>query len=137
MCLQYLIEHLLLHRFFTANPSYQSLFSSLKDIPLSEIHGNKKIQAHANNVLYALSSLVDNLDDTECLVEMLKKLGGNHSRRGIEYSMFVNLGTTIVGLLKDKLGSGLMDDFAINAWTKAYGVIISVIKQGLDEAQQT
>jgi hemoglobin-like flavoprotein len=124
------------HRFFTENPTYQSVFPTLKDIPLSEIHGNKKIQAHANNVLYAITSLVDNLDDTDCLVEMLKKLGGNHGKRGIQYSMFVNLGSTIVGLLKDKLGPQLMDDFAITAWTKTYGVIISVVKQGLDETKQ-
>lgn len=119
-------------RFFSENPSYQSLFPSFKDVPLSEIKGNKKVLAHGMNVLYALTSLVDNLDEPECLVEMLKKLGGNHSKRGIEHSMFVNLGSTIVGLLKDKLGPQHMDSFATEAWIKAYGVIISVVKQGLD-----
>ena len=88
------------------------------------------------NVLYALTSLVDNLDEPECLVEMLKRQGSNHSKRRVEYSMFVNLGSTIVGLLKDKLGPQLMDSFATEAWVKAYGVIISIVKQGLEEGKK-
>jgi len=124
-------------RFFTENPSYQSLFPVLKDIPISEIRGNKKILAHATNVLYTLTALVDNLDEPDCLTEMLKKLGGNHAKRGVNLSMFDNLGKTIIGLLKDSLGPEIMNDFAISAWNKTYAVIESVVKVGLDEASKT
>jgi len=121
-------------RFFTANPSYQANFKSFKDVPISELRGNKKVQAHANSVLYAISALVDNLDDPECLVAMLNKTASNHFTRGIDITMFNNLGITLVGLLVDTLGPDIMDKAAVEAWKKTYGVIVSVIQQGFDEA---
>jgi len=120
-------------RFFTENPSYQSNFKSFAGVPLAELRGNKKVLAHALNVLSAITALVDSLDDTEVIVEMLTKLAGNHFRRGIKIEMFQNLGVTIVGLLKEKLGAA-MDDQAVEAWKKTYGVIVSVIGKGLDAA---
>lgn len=101
---------------------------------MSEIRGNKKVLAHATNVLYVITSLVDNLDDPEVLVEMLKKQGLNHGKKGIDHSMFVNLGVVIVRVLQNKLGSQ-MDSFATEAWKKTYGVIVSVVDQGLKDAK--
>jgi len=75
-------------RFFEANPSYQKNFKSFKDVPLEDLPRNSKFQAHAINVMYALTSVVDNLDDTGCLVEMLMKLGQNHYRHGISRQEF-------------------------------------------------
>lgn len=102
---------------------------------MSELRGNKKVLAHAMNVLYAISALVDNLDDPECLVEMLQKLGKNHFKNHISYPQFENLGVSLLGSMKQKLGSDLMNEVAVAAWQKAYGVIISVIKQGLESAE--
>lgn len=125
----------MMSRFFSENPSYQSKFAAFRDVPITELRGNKKVLAHATNVLYAISSLVDNLEDPECLVEMLHKLGRNHFKHQISYPMFENLGGSLVGSMREKLGSELMSEAAIGAWKKAYGVIISLIKQGLDAAQ--
>jgi hemoglobin-like flavoprotein len=116
-------------RFFTENPSYQQLFKSFKDVPMSELKTNKKVLAHANSVMYAISSLVDNLEDPECLVEMLGKLGTSHNTRGIDMDKFHNLGITLVGLLQAQLGPKVMDTAAVEAWKKTYGVITSVIAQ--------
>ena len=124
--------YLLIDRFFTENPSYQQNFKSFKDVPISELSGNKKLLAHAISVLYAVTSLVDNLDDPETLVEMLSKVGQNHSRRHINLEMFQNLGVSIVGLLIQKLGPQVMDSVAIDAWKKTYGVILSVIQKDLE-----
>ncbi|XP_054159276.1 globin-like [Oppia nitens] len=123
-------------RFFDENPTYQQLFKSFKNVPKSELRGNKRVLAHATNVLYAISMLVDNIDDTEVLVEMLKKLATNHQMRHISYNMFENLKITLVGLLKDKLGSTLMNDEAINAWDKTYNVILSVVKPVLENVTE-
>ena len=82
--------------------------------------------------MYAITMLVDNIDDTEVLVEMLQKLSKNHARRKITVEHFERLQTTLVGLLKDKLGTTLMNDEAVNAWAKTYGVIVSVVKPGLE-----
>ena len=121
-------------RFFTENPSYQQNFKSFKDVPIDQLRGNKKVLAHANNVLYQISMLVDYLDDTETLVEMLIKMAKNHHRRKITIKMFENLELSLVGLLKEKLGSELMNEFAIDAWKKTYGVILQVVQKGFDEA---
>jgi hypothetical protein len=75
-------------RFFEANPSYQRNFKAFKDVPLKDLPRNAKFQAHSTNVMYALTSVVDNLDDTGCLVEMLMKLGQNHHRHGISRQEF-------------------------------------------------
>jgi hemoglobin-like flavoprotein len=84
--------------------------------------------------MYAISMLVYNIEDTEVLVEMLKKLAENHYRRKITIEKFENLKISLIGLLKEKLGPKLMNDKAVAAWDKTYGVIVSVIKQGLEEA---
>jgi hemoglobin-like flavoprotein len=118
-------------RFFTENPTFLSNFS-FKDIPVSEFKGNKKVLAHAYAVMYALTSLVDNLEDTECIVEMLTKLSVNHNTRGITIEQFNRLGLTIVGYLADTLGPSMMNEAAVTAWKKTYGVIVSVVQQGYD-----
>ena len=124
-------------RFFTENPGYQAKFAGFKDVPINEIRGNKKVLAHALNVLYAISALVDNLDDPECLVEMLQKLGRNHYRHQITVPMFENLQSSLIGSMSQKLGSEVMNEAAQQAWKKAYGVIVAVVKQGLDAAAAT
>ena len=124
----------IIFRFFTEYPSYQQNFKAFKDVPIDQLKGNKRVLAHSNNVLYQISMLVDYLDDTETLVEMLIKLAKNHHRRKITIEMFQNLENTLVGWLEEKLGSELMDDFAMNAWKKTYRVILQVVKKGYDEA---
>ncbi|KAG8226556.1 hypothetical protein J437_LFUL000639, partial [Ladona fulva] len=79
----------LLHRFFTKHPQYQKNFKAFADVPLDELPNSKKFQAHANSVVYAVTSIVDNLDDPGCLVEMLRKLGQNHGQRHIPEQAFL------------------------------------------------
>lgn len=67
------------HRYFRKHPESQQRFSAFKDVPVEELKGSSKLQAHANSVMYAVTAVVDNLDDSECLVEMLRKLGLNHA----------------------------------------------------------
>lgn len=110
------------------------MFAAIKTVPISELRGNKRLLAHATSVMYAISSLVDNLDDTELLVEMLQKVGTNHARRHITLEMFQNLGNTIVGLLKDKLGPDVMTADVTAAWVKTYGVILKVVEAELNKS---
>lgn len=105
-------------------------------MPISELKGNKKVLAHALSVLSAISSLVENLDDPEVLVEMLIKTGGNHFRRHIQVEQFDALGVTIVGWLIEKCGPQAMDQSGINAWKKTYSVIVSVVQKGMDQASK-
>lgn len=124
----------LLVMFFEANPSYQRYFKSFKDVPLKDLPRNSKFQAHCTSVMYALTSIVDNLDDSGCLVEMLTKLGQNHHRHGVSRQEFIDLKTAVLKLLKKKLGSKFTtEDDA--AWNKTLDVAYSVIFRGLDISQ--
>jgi hemoglobin-like flavoprotein len=123
-------------RLFTAHPEYQQKFKLLKNIPISELKGNKNLLAHATNVMYTITMLVENIEHTEVLVEMLKKLGRDHYRRTITVKHFENLKLILMALLKDKVGTDLMNDKAVAAWDKTYAVIVSVVKIGLEEAEK-
>jgi hypothetical protein len=57
-------------------------------MPLSELRISKKLTAHAANVMYSLTCVVDNLDDPLCLKELLIKLGKNHGQHKVDEKGF-------------------------------------------------
>lgn len=125
----------LLMLFFESYPSYQNFFKAFKDVPLKELPKNSKFHAHCTSVMYALTSIVDNLDDPECLVEMLSKLGENHQRRSIARQQFIDLKAVVIKFLKTKLGSKFTSEDE-TAWNKTLEAAYSVIFKGIDKAQE-
>jgi hypothetical protein len=77
-----------MHRLFEAHPEYQKRFSSFRGLSLTELRDSTKLAAHATNVMYSLTGVVDNLEDPECLTELLIKLGQNHRRHYITEKEF-------------------------------------------------
>lgn len=71
-----------LFRFFKYHPGYQKYFP-FKDVPTDELADSKIFQAHCLNVIYALSAIVDNVDNSEIMVSLLKKNGESHRRRNV------------------------------------------------------
>lgn len=120
------------NRFFTHFPEYQQKFKSFANVPISELRGNKRLSAHANNVLYTLTGVIDSIDDTEVFTEMIEKMAENHFRRKIEVKHFKNLGLVIIDLLLEKLGDEIMNQQTIDAWKKAYLVMLELIGNVLD-----
>jgi hypothetical protein len=57
-------------------------------LTIPELRDSKKLSAHATNVMYSLTGVVDNLEDPECLTELLIKLGRNHRRHSITQKEF-------------------------------------------------
>ena len=100
---------------------------------MNKIAHNRQLLAHASSLLYAISALVDNLEEPEILEELLKKLGANHYRHGVTVGMFDNLRTCLVGYLKDLLPNK-MDEFYVESWDKACKYMVAVIQEGLDAA---
>ena len=83
------------HRFFEEHPEYKNRFSNFKGMALSELRTSKKLAAHATNVMYSLTCVIDNLDDPLCLKELLIKLGKNHARHKVtEKEFHVSIQTT-------------------------------------------
>jgi hypothetical protein len=81
-----------------------------------------------------MSSLLDNLDDPECLDIMLLKHGKNHAHMNIDFKWFIELGRIIGGCVKQRLGSDF-DDFAETAFHKSYGYMLRIIKIALDQKE--
>lgn len=90
------------------------------------------MSAHANNVLYTLTGVIDSVEDSEVFQEMVEKLAENHIRRKIELVHFENLGFVIVDLLIEKLGDEIMNLQTIDAWKKAYLVILDIIRKVME-----
>ncbi|XP_067000251.1 globin isoform X2 [Anabrus simplex] len=126
----------LLLAFFTANPNYIKNFKAFQDAQPSELPGNKKFHAHANAVIYALTSVVDNLDETEVLVEMLHKLGQNHGRRNITQVEFNALRSVLMEYLNKNLGKSVMTPETEEAWVKVLDVAYSLIFEGIEEGKK-
>ena len=118
---------------FTTYPHHQQKFPSFKNVPLSEMKlGNKKLEAHATNVMYSLATLVDNLEDVECLIELCSKIGENHLRRKVEQQAFLDVKTVLMKLLKEKLGSSLTPQ-GEEAWNKTLDLANKCIFQAMED----
>lgn len=117
-------------RFFEAHPEYQKLFSNFEGMALSELRTSKKLVAHATNVMYSLTCVIDNLDDPLCLKELLIKLGKNHGRHRVTEKEFHDLELVLMQLLKEQLGNQLTSQ-GENAWKKAVDIMYKGIFDGL------
>lgn len=113
-------------KLFEEHPDIQTSFASFRDKELSELRTNKKMAAHAVTVMTAIQACVDNLNDVETLVEMLKSTGVNHDRRGIPRKDFENLAIVLLNFFEENLG-GAWTPQAKAAWTQALKVINAVI----------
>lgn len=85
---------------------------------------DKRLKAHATNVAYTLTMMVENIDEPEIFAEMVDKLAKSHKRKGVVTSHFQNLRKVLFSLLVDSLGTEMMNETAINAWSKAWETII-------------
>lgn len=87
-------------RLFEQHPEYQKLFKAFADVPKDKLPTNGKLLGHATSVMYALNSIVDNLEDPVCLVELLHKVGSSHAPRNITRKHFeVNISIFLFSFL--------------------------------------
>ena len=111
-------------RFFIQNPEYIPLFPFRDCRNVETMVKDKRLKAHATNVAYTLTMMVENIDEPEIFLEMVDKLAKSHKRKGVVTSHFQNLRKVLFSLLSDALGTEVMNETAINAWSKAWEVII-------------
>ena len=67
---------------------------------------------------------------------MIKKLTSNHSRRGIELKHFENLFLALVDIFEEKLGATIMNEQAVDAWKKAFLVLLDIIANALKKSDE-
>ncbi|KRT82554.1 hypothetical protein AMK59_4821 [Oryctes borbonicus] len=119
----------LFRMFFEKKPEYQNYFP-FKGIPMDKLVNDPKLKAHAVSVMYAISSVIDNLDNSEVLITLLQKTGDSHRRRKIPEESFNILHRTMLELLEKGLGSKLSKE-GLDAWDKTLTVAFKVVKDTL------
>lgn len=112
---------------FKTNPSYQNYFS-FRDVPdLATLREDKRLKAHARNVMFTLSMVVNSLNDPEVVGEMVHKIARSHLKRNLDETQFTVLKGAVVTLLVNSLGPQLMNEQALTAWSKTYDLFTQAI----------
>lgn len=73
----------IIFRLYTLYPASIERFPLFRGKTVEEISKHPKLPAHAMSVMYALASYVDNIYDTDLLVELVKKTAVSHIGRGV------------------------------------------------------
>lgn len=120
---------------FQRHPEYQKLFSGFAEVPPEALSTNPRLGAHAMSVAYAITSLVDSLDDAECLVELVRKIAISHTRRPVTVTNFEHTMVVIVDTLKERLG-GKMTPAAVAAWEKTLRLVVTVVADVYKDARK-
>ena len=105
---------------FEEHPDYLVFFSFRDVSDLVKLREDKRLKAHVRNVMYTLAMVVDNLDDSEVLQEMVDKIARSHVRRKLSELHFGQLKKSLIALLNDTLGPEVMNELALTAWSKTY-----------------
>lgn len=119
--------------YFKQFPEYQKMFP-FRDVPIAELPTNKKLKGHGTNVMYALSAVIDNLNNTDVLIDLLEKNGETHSKRNVPEKAYWDLKISVLELLQTGLGSKFTKDTK-DAWDKTLTVAFTVITKTLKENQ--
>ncbi|XP_041348067.1 globin-like [Gigantopelta aegis] len=112
---------------FKEYPYTQDYFEQFKGKSLEELKTSTTMRAHATTVMYSIGSLVENLDDAECLVQLCQKIGRNHFHREVSLRSFVDLQKMFGPFLKESFKKEATDD-VVKAWDQLLGVLNSLLK---------
>ncbi|KAK0062358.1 globin [Biomphalaria pfeifferi] len=117
---------------FLAYPYMQNYFSLFKGKSIEELRTSAKLKAHATSVMYALTSYVENVEDSENLVGLVQKIAVSHIGRGITVEDFEKLKTVFLKFLMSGLGDRATPEVE-TAWTKLLTAHNAVYKMTADE----
>ncbi|XP_048741756.1 globin-like [Ostrea edulis] len=113
-------------RLFTLYPSAIEMFPQFRGSSLEEVGKHPKLPAHAMSVMYALASYVDNLEDAELLVELVKKTSISHIERGVSSREFKWL-TEVVPAWLDETLEDECTALMKSSWVKLLNVVVAVM----------
>ncbi|RZC38668.1 Globin domain containing protein [Asbolus verrucosus] len=98
-----------------------------RDIPYEELHASKRFHAHCSNVMYAVDAIIDSLNDSELLVNILQKIGKNHHRNNVKPISFWHVKETMLEYFATYMSKETLD-----AWDKSLQVAFGVVGDVLD-----
>ncbi|XP_060070567.1 globin-like [Ylistrum balloti] len=123
-------------KLFSRYPESKEMFKMFHNVPLEDLDyngettkANRRMVAHGMSVMYALESYVDSLDDSDCLVELVRKTARFHLDRNIGAKQFMWLIPVIHELIDDVTeGRDIADIDAIKkAWEKILTVVAELV----------
>lgn len=121
---------------FTRYPDYQKLFPGFANEPPNELPKNPRMLAHALTFAYALTAIVDSLDEPDTTVELVRKVAVAHAQRSPDMkTKFEHMGTAVVDTLVEKLGSA-MTPTAVAAWKQLFAFIVATSDKKFEEVQK-
>ncbi|KAE8736874.1 hypothetical protein FOCC_FOCC017672 [Frankliniella occidentalis] len=120
---------------FTKHTDVRDMFPFARGKEAAEYRDDPRMRAHANAVMYALTSYIDQLDDVPCLDAMVRKLADSHLKRHVTPEHFKALGAVVMQALQDLLGASVMTPDAVTAWTRTYGLVLQVVTDQMGKAQ--
>lgn len=102
---------------FLRYPEYQKLFTPFANDDANALRVNPRLTAHALAVAYTLTSIIDNLDQPQTAVELVRKVANTHYGHSVKVYHFEHFSIVLIDVLMDKLGSH-MTATATDSWTK-------------------
>jgi len=113
-------------RLFRAHPEYMPMFHFVPsgDATAKELDQIPRMRAHINRFMNALDGLVENVEDPDCLVQMLNALTDDHIKRGLGIGHFKNTFAVLQQFLSDTLSP----NYHKEAWTKLLNTALTVIE---------
>ncbi|XP_065299346.1 globin-like [Dermacentor albipictus] len=118
---------------FMRHPEYQKLFTAFADDPASELPKNPRMLAHALTFAYAITAIVDSLEEPETTKEIVRKVAIAHAHRASDMkTAFERMGSTVVDTLVEKLGSS-MTPTAVAAWKQLFTFIVATSEKTFEE----
>ncbi|XP_050299036.1 globin-2B isoform X3 [Anthonomus grandis grandis] len=108
---------------FKVHPEYQQLFP-FRNVPYNQLESNNRFKAHCISLMYAFTSIMENLDNVELLEQLLGKQGVAHVSRKVPERAYWDLKEVLMQLFQK---SGMSSE-ELEAWNKFldYGLGIMV-----------
>lgn len=123
-------------RLFTVHPQAKEHFHQFKDVPTEELWKSRSMRGHGTTLMYGIQSFMDQLDDPDCLEDLIRKMVVSHLGRNVTSSEFMLLGAPLLQILDEKLGDKSTATTK-EAWKKLLVAIISVSDEEKQKLSET
>jgi len=117
----------LFQELFRLAPSTLQMFPSFKDE--LDLYESPALKAHALNVMKAVGTAVDGMDDLLKLEPMLRDLGHKHVKYGVKDAHYDVLGKALLATLENALEKEWAP-IVKAGWTVTYATVSKIMKEG-------
>lgn len=112
---------------------YEILFERYPQLAPLFAHGNRGYQARM--LAEALAAVIDHLDDSPWLTQVLSGLGKRHVGYGVTTEMYAMVGDALITTLAETAGDDWTAELEAQ-WMEAFGAIRDLMLAGAAEASE-